>query len=167
MTSPGPGRAKQAPTPFFPRPLHLYSNPSRSAPVPSTVRIVRLPPTNHLPHQVASSSPTKPKWLPPVTNREARDLEKIGEKYTVLWGAKVIYIITNNLNTTDIEALLVPLGAIDTGSLKNEKVAGALAKQQSRWQCAILTDFLIPLVGRLIAAWADNESNRHKNFEHL
>jgi hypothetical protein len=31
------------------------------------------------------------KWLTPVTNSEARDLQKIDEKDTLLWGAKVIY----------------------------------------------------------------------------
>jgi hypothetical protein len=39
-----------------------------------------------------------------------------------LWGAKVIYLICHELNPSDIEALLVPLGAVDTGSLRYEKV---------------------------------------------
>jgi hypothetical protein len=33
------------------------------------------------------------------------------------------------------EALLVPLGAIDTIGIKYGKSSGALARQQSRWQC--------------------------------
>jgi hypothetical protein len=62
----------------------------------------------------------------------------------------VIYLICNELNPNDIEALLIPLGAVDHASLKYEKTAAALARQQSKWQHAILTTFLTPLAGRLI-----------------
>jgi hypothetical protein len=34
----------------------------------------------------------------------------------------VIYLICHELNPSDIEALLVPLGAVDTGRLRYEKV---------------------------------------------
>lgn len=85
----------------------------------------------------------------------------------MLRGAKVIYFICNELNVKDIEALLVPLGLISTGTLKYEKASKALGYKQSKWQHSIITSFIFPLVGRLITEWADNPDNAGKSFEDL
>lgn len=71
-----------------------------------------------------------------------QDLEKVDDQNTLLWCAKIVYFVNNELSVNDMEAMLVPLGLFDTGTLKFEKVSRALGDKQRRWQRAVMTEFL-------------------------
>jgi hypothetical protein len=72
-------------------------------------------------------------WLRRVDNAEEVDIKKIDESDTLMWSAKVIYLLFNEIGPADIEIILSQLGIVDKHSIKYAMLSKQLWSKQSRW----------------------------------
>jgi hypothetical protein len=95
--------------------------------------------------------------LDQLTNQ--RDLEKIDEEDTLVACAKVVYVVHNDINDTNIESLLRTLEAFPTDDLKFARVCDEFKRRCSKWQGAIV-GFVEVLVANTLIKWGEEKPRR-------
>jgi hypothetical protein len=78
-------------------------------------------------------------WRQLITNSTNHDLDKIDDRRTLIFSAKLTYFAWHEITVNDIQAPLTPLGLIDTGDLKYDTMAEILKEKQAKWQHTLMT----------------------------
>jgi hypothetical protein len=110
---------------------------------------------------------TDARWLTAILEGRS-DVDSVGDvQRCVKWVGKLVYFLHHRINKQDVQVLLTSCGFADSHHYKFAKMAASLARDQSRYQNDILTNYVYPTVGYLIGEWSHKEGNADRKFEDL